>query len=181
MSYLDEYIARFENMPSFNIASVSQDGMTATPWYEVSAKVIVQELVLDEINVATQVQTVTAEIQKWGRLLAQTRRVWQLQERGYRAWRSKFFLDSIKRPEDGEEKPGWTTTAKGEPKAPTKETIEAMYRVSPEYHQWQVRIEQAEEVFHTVEAVYEAWKAKKDMLKQFAYRHRDSGQAQLAV
>jgi hypothetical protein len=180
-NYLNEYIARFENMPAFNIAMVSRDGMRSSPWYEVQPTAIVRELVLDELNVALQVQTVTAEIQKWGRLGAQARRVWQLEERGYRAWRSQFFLEATKRPENDEDKPGWTRTAKGEPKVPTKETIEAMYRVAPEYHQWQVRIEKAEETYNAVQAVYEAFKAKKDMLKQFAYRNRDSGQAQLAV
>lgn len=183
-NYLNEYIARFENMPNFNIHAVSQDGMRASPWYEVQATAIVRELVLDEINLGGQVQIITGEIQKWGRLLAQARRVWQLREREYRAWRSQFFLDSLKwpTPDKEDELPaGWTKTAKGDPKPPTKEAVEALYRVHVDYAKHQVAIEQAEESYNAVDAVYEAFKAKRDMLRHFAYRSRDSGQAQLSV
>ena len=178
---LDQYIARMENIPPFNIYSVSQDGMNAKPWYEVKSTGVVRDLVLDEMNLAHQVQTITGEIQKWGRLLAQCKRVWELEERGYRAWRSRFTLDLMQPPAKDEEKEGWSKTSKGEPKAPTKETAESLYRVHPEYHQWNVKIERAEEAYNATNAVYEAFKAKRDMLKQFAYRHRDSGQAQLSV
>ena len=180
MSYLEQYIARFQNMPSFSLKSVSKDGMTAIPWFDIDPQAIVRELVLDEINVAGQVQTITGEIQKWGRLLAVAKRIWELQERSYRSWRSQFHLD-IMVPGGKKLKPGWTTTAKGDPKPPTVQTIEALYRTDPEYHKCQVAIEEAEEVYNSVESIYEAFRAKRDMLKQFAYRNRDTGEARLTV
>lgn len=180
MSYLADYIARFQNMPSFNIKAVSKDGMSAIPWFDVDSQAIVRELVLDEINIAGQVQTVTGEIQKWGRLLAVAKRVWELEERRYRSWRSQFHLDMIIGKGDKMKK-WWTTTAKGEPKPPTAQTVEAVYRTDPKYHKCQVAIEEAEEVFNSVTAIYEAFRAKRDMLKQFAYRNRDTGEARLAV
>ena len=183
---LDQYIARMENIPSFNIHSVSADGMESNPWYEVKSSSIVRDLVLDEVNLGHQVQIITGEIQKWGRLLSQCKRVWELSERNYRTWRSRFVLDQMQPPAGTgkgvyEDKDGWTLTAKGEPKSPTKETVEALYRVHSEYQQQQVLIERAEESYNATNAVYEAFKAKRDMLKQVAYRHRDSGQPQLSV
>jgi len=178
---LDQYIARLENIPSFNIHSVSNDGMTAKPWYEVTSDGVVRELVLDEINLAHQVQTITGEIQKWGRLVAQCRRVWEMKERDYRSWRSQIMLDLMTPPAEGEDKTGWTVTAKGDPKPPTKEVSDALKRIHPDYAKTYVAIERAEEAYHSTEAVYEAFKAKRDMLKRFAFRHHDSGDVQLSV
>jgi len=181
MSYLEQYIARFQNMPSFSIKAVSKDGMSAIPWFDIDPQAIVRELVLDEMNVAGQVQTITGEIQKWGRLLAVAKRVWEIEERRYRSWRSQFHLDAMTPPKGVKLKPGWTTTAKGEPKAPSIQTVEALYRADKEYHKHQVAIEEAEEVYNSVNAIYEAFRAKRDMLKQFAYRSQDTGEARLAV
>lgn len=180
-SYLDAYVARFENMPGFTLYSVTPDGKLARPWFKVEPTDVVRSLVIDETNLGNQVQVVTAEIQKWGRFIAQAKRVWELQERGYRAWRSQFFLDANTAPDGDDEKPGWTRTAKGEPKGPSISTVEALYRTAPEYHSWQILVEEAEEVFNSVTSIYEAFKAQRDMLKHFAYRNRDSGEAQLAI
>lgn len=160
---LDQYIARFQNIPTFNIHAVSQDGMAAVPWYEVTTE-IVRDLVINELTIPAQVDTIAADIQKWGRLSALAKRVWELEERGYRAWRSELMLralDPVSKPE------GW--------KKPTTDMVEAMYRADPDYAKWQIRVERAEEAYNATEALLQAFRAKKDMLMRFAPRYREDG------
>ena len=159
----DQYIARFQNIPSFNIHALAEDGMKAVPWYEVTPE-IVRDLVINELAIPAQVDVIAAEIQKWGRLSALAKRVWELEERSYRAWRSEFMLRTL----DPKGKPeGW--------KKPTNEAAEAMYRVDPGYAKHQVRVERSEEAFNATEALFQAFRAKKDMLMRFAPRYHDQG------
>ena len=160
---LDSYIARFQNLPSFNIYALAEDGVNAVPWYEVTTE-IVKDLVINELTIFAQVATIAADIQKWGRLTALAKRIWELEERGYRAWRSAFFLKAT----DPQEKPK-------EWKKPTGDTIEAMYRIDPEYHRWQTKVERAEEAYNAADGILQAFRAKKDMLQRFAQRHREDG------
>lgn len=167
---LDQYLQRVQNIPGWNIHAITDDGMNVYPWYEVSSQQAVVDLVLDEQRLHEQVSTVTGEIQKWGRLSALARRVWEMEERAYRTWRSAYSLQQF----DPEEKPkGW--------KRPTKEMVESKYRLDPAYHQCQMKIERAEEAFNATEIMLEAMRAKKDMLLKFAYRRRDDGLPQLSV
>jgi hypothetical protein len=160
---LDQYIARFQNIPSFNIHALAGDGMKSVPWYEVTPAII-NDLIVNELTIPAQVATIAAEIQKWGRLAALAKRIWELEERGYRAWRSEFMLQEF----NPEGKPtGW--------KKPSTDTVEAMYRVSPEYAAWQIRVERAEEAYNATEALLQAFRAKKDMLMRFAPRYHEQG------
>jgi len=160
---LDAYIARFQNMPPFNIYALADDGVNAVPWYEVTSE-IVKDLVVNELTIPAQVATIAADIQKWGRLTALAKRIWELEERGYRAWRSAFQLKVVN-PDD---KPkDW--------KKPTADTVESLYRIEPEYHRWHTRTERAEEAYNATEGVLQAFRAKKDMLYRFAPRHFDDG------
>lgn len=171
---LDGYIARFQNLPSFNIYHVSPDGKHAQPWMEVSGEEIARELIFDELHTMPQVDTVSADIQKWGRLESMARRVWQLAERELRTWKASFLLDVLDPPKTGEDKPGWTTTAKGEPKQPSQAVIEALYRVDEEYQQHCREIERAEEAYNATHAVVEGFRAKRDMIRGFAKRYNDA-------
>ena len=160
---LDQYIARFQNIPSFNIYALAEEGLKAVPWYEVTPE-IVRDLVINELTIPAQVDTIAGEIQKWGRLSALAKRVWELEERGYRAWRSEFLLKAM----DPAGKPeGW--------KKPTTEMVEARYRTDPEYARWQVRVERAEEAYNATEGLLQAFRAKKDMLMRFAPRYHEQG------
>lgn len=164
---LDQYIARFQNLPRFNIYAITQDGMDAVPWYEVNSEEICRELVLDELNIPHQVQTITAQIQWWGRLSALCKRVWELEERKYRSWRSQFWLDAM----DDTDRERKTT----------KDTIEAEYRSCPEYAEYQARIERAEEAYNATYGFLNAYREKSKLLQKFAYRHREDGAARLSV
>ena len=170
---LDHYIQRFQNLPSFNIYAVMADGMSAVPWMEVQGQDIARELIFDEMNTVVQTDTISADIQKWGRLESQARRVWEMAERELLRWKSQFILDMTSSPGEGEEKLGWGTTAKGEPKAPTVEGVKTLYRVNPEYHHLNRDIERAEEAFNATHSVLEGFRAKKDMMARFAKRYRD--------
>lgn len=160
---LDQYIARFQNIPSFNIHALGADGLQAVPWYEVTAE-IVRDLVINELTIPMQVATIAADIQKWGRLAALAKRIWELEERAYRSWRSASMLKSL----DPTDKPdGW--------KKPTTDAVEAMYRADPDYAKYQVRVERAEEAYNATEALLQAFRAKKDMLIRFAPRYHEQG------
>jgi hypothetical protein len=161
---LDAYIARFQNIPSINIHAVADEGQNAVPWYEVQMQTVVADLVVNELTIPSQLSVVTAEIQKWGRFSALTKRVWELEERRYRAWRSEFYLKAI----DATDKPK-------EWKKPTEAVVEAMYRTQPEYHRLQARVERAEEAFNTAEGVLQAFRAKKDVLIALKKKYHEDG------
>jgi len=159
----DQYIARFQNIPSFNIHALTEDGMKSVAWYEVTSE-IVRDLVINELAIPAQVDVIAAEIQKWGRLAALAKRIWELEERRYRAWRSAFMLtvlDPVGKPD------GW--------KKPTTDAIESMYRVAPAYADYQAAVERAEEAYNATESLLQAFRAKKDMLMRFAPRYHDQG------
>jgi hypothetical protein len=160
---LDQYIARFQNIPSFNIHALADDGMKSIPWYEVTPE-IVRDLVINELTIPIQVDTIAGDIQKWGRLSALAKRIWEIEERRYRAWRSAFMLKAL----DPSGKPdGW--------KKPTTDAIEAGYRVDPDYAKHQVQVERAEEAYNATESLLQAFRAKKDMLMRFALKYHDQG------
>lgn len=161
---LDTYIARFQNIPGVNIHAITADGQRAVPWYEIQMPTVIADLVVNELTIPMQLERVTAEIQKWGRLSALTKRVWEVEERIYRAWRSEFQLKVI----DPTDKPK-------EWKKPTEATVEAMYRTQPEYHRLQAHVERAEEAYNTVEATLNAFRAKKDVLIALKRRYHEDG------
>jgi len=150
------------------------------PWYEVTGA-IVDDLVLHDQNVGIQVQAIAAQIAHWSRLTAQAKRVWEIEERRYRIWRSKRELYYSEEPAEGTEKRGWALTKTGSPKKPTLDAISALIRTEDEYEQWQDRIERAEEAFSAASGILDAFKAKRDMIRTVVWRNRDSGQPELSV
>jgi len=161
---LDQYLQRLQNIEPFEIYAIGGEG-GVTPWYTVDGTIL-RDLVIRETDLALQVQTVAAQIAHWGRMVAQTKRVWEIEERHYRAWRSRFVLDKLN-PSEG--------------KAPSMAKVEAMYRSDPEYAKIQTRVERAEEAHETAKMIYEAFKAKKDMLRATVYRSRDDGSISMSV
>ena len=163
---LDTYVARFQNLPGYNLHSIVSEGMASAPWYQVDMKGLCAELVVNELTLPEQLGVISAEIQKWGRLTALAKRVWELNERLYRAWRSKFILTVIDPPEKAKD---W--------KKPTEAVLEAMYRIDPQYHVYQIKIEEAEEAYNSTEAVLQAFRAKKDVLLGMRKRYHEDGAA----
>jgi hypothetical protein len=164
-----QYMARFQNLPPFNIHKMVDDGRATTPWYDVHpSEHVIPELVIDELNLAHQVQTVTGQIHKWGRLESIAKRVWQIAERRYRVWRSKFFLEKLSDPD--------VTIP-----TPKEKSLEAMMRLDPGYEEHQLAIEQAEEAHTATEHILSAWREKSRLLQRFVQKHRDSAQPVLTV
>lgn len=159
---LDQYVQRLQNIEPFSIYSIKEDGRVV-PWYNVDGS-IMRDLVIRETDLALQVQTVASQIAHWGRMVAQTKRVWEIEERYYRVWRSKFFL-----------------AQKGLDKPPSEKSIEALYRTDPAYEQYQKGIERAEEAYEASKCIFEAFRAKRDMLRSVVYRSKDDGSISMSV
>jgi hypothetical protein len=168
---LDQYLARLQNLQSFNVYSVLANG-SAEPWYEVTGA-IVRDLVLDEATLAQQVQTIAAQITHWGRLAAQAKRVWEIEEREYRRWRDYQILKCLEVPKEAEARTVW--------KKPSEAVIEATYRTNPKYVDFNIRIERAEEAYNAAIAVQEGFKAKRDVLIRYVVRYKDETHAHLTV
>lgn len=154
---LDQYIQRFQNMPSWNIHSITPDGMAAVPWMEVLGEEIAAELIFDELNPMPQVDTIAADIQKWGRLESLATRVWQMGAREVTIWKAQFMVDVYE----------------AEEKTPAKHFIEAQYRTHKDYRRLNIESERAEEAASATSAVLLAFRAKKDILERFARKYRD--------
>ena len=120
---LDQFIARLSNLNPFNVYAIHGDG-TVQPWYDVTGA-IVKDLVLDEVTLAQQVQTIGAQITHWGRLAAQAKRVWEVEERDYRRWRDYQILQMVEPPSDPAVRKEW--------KKPTEQVIEALAGRVPPY------------------------------------------------
>lgn len=168
---LDQFITRLSNLNPFNVYAVHPGG-EVKPWYEVTGA-IVKDLVIDEVQLGIQVQTIAAQITHWGRLAAQAKRVWEIEEREYRRWRDSVVLEMVEPPANPEDAKGW--------KKPTETIIEATYRTRPEYVQWNQRTERAEEAYNAALAVQDGFKAKRDMLMRYVARYRDETQPHLTV
>lgn len=168
---LDQYVSRLQNMRPFNIFTIDLKGQVG-PWYEVTSE-IVRDLVIHDYDLATQVQTISAQIQFWGRMEAQCKRVWQIEERNYRRWRDAQVVRLARPPDDAVEAKGW--------KKPTDKQIEATYRQMPAYHRYWDSVERAEEAFNASHAILEGFRAKKDMLRSHVYRSKEDGAVRLSV
>jgi len=168
---LDQYVARLQNARPFNIYNIDSKGEVA-PWFEVTPEVV-KELVIQTYDLGTQVQAISAQIQFWGRMESQCKRVWQIEERNYRKWRDAQVLFLSTPPDDPELAKAW--------KKPTEKRIEAAYRQMPEYDQYWEAVERAEEAYNGAHAILEGFRAKKDMLKSHVYRSQEDGAARLSV
>jgi hypothetical protein len=168
---LDQYVARLQNVRPFNIYTIDAAGDVA-PWFEVTAEVV-HELVITTYDLMTQVQAISVQIQFWGRMESQCKRVWQIEERNYRRWRDAQVLALSQPPDDPEEAKAW--------KKPTEKRIEASYRQMPEYDQHWAAVERAEEAYNGAHAILEGFRAKKDMLRAHVFRSHEDGAARMHV
>lgn len=165
---LDQTIARLQNLHPFNIYQVKPDG-SIEPWFEVTGG-IVKDLVLHEDKLGEQVQTISAQIMHWGRLVGQAKRVWEITERQYRIWRDRTVLTLL----DPATKPdGW--------KKPTQAQVDSTIRTQPEYVEHYVAQERAEEAYNGAMAVLDGFRAKRDMIKSAVMRATESAAARIAV
>lgn len=161
---LDSHLARLQNMEPFNVYAIHPETGIPEPWYEVTGA-IVADLAIREQDLITQVAAVSAQIAHWSRMAAQCKRVWEVEERRYRKWRSAFYIRAIEEAD----------------KKPTEKMIEARYRTDPEYEVCQTRIERAEEAYEAARGIVAAFQAKREMIRAAIWRDRETGHPQLSV
>jgi len=164
---LDQYIHRLQNLEPFNIYAVDALGRVS-PWYEVTGE-IVRDLVIHPAALRVQVETISAQIQHWGRMAAQCKRVWEIEERDFRIWKAEEYVKLATNPGDS----NW--------KKPSDTFIDSEIRTRPEYRDWYVRVERAEEAFNAAMAIVDGFRAKRDMLKAAVYRNGEDGAPKLSV
>jgi hypothetical protein len=160
---LDQCIARLQHLEPFEIQAVGPDG-APQPWYVVTGD-IVRELVIYEPTLAEQVQSIAAQLGHWGRLAAQAKRVWEIEERAFRQWKATQVLALSEPPDNPEQARVW--------KKPSEARIEAAYRTSGAYADWSARVERAEEAFNAATAIVEAFRAKASVLRWAVFKGRD--------
>lgn len=179
-TYLDQLVQRLQNLPSFHIYAIDNSGKLQR-WYDVPVGDCVAELSVRRDTVPTQVETIAAQVGHWGRLSALAKRAWQIREREYRVWRDRTLLAILTPPDDGEEKQGWSRTAKGEPKAPSLTMADQIMRQSPEYGEFQQSLEEAEEAYNAANAMLDAFRAKANVLRHFVRHDNLSHMPQLSI
>lgn len=165
---LEAIVLRLASIHPVNIYEVTEDGVSARPWYLVDGSVA-HQLVIREAALTEQVQVIAAQIMHWGRLAAQAKRVWEVEERNYRIWRDGTILRLSE--------PGGEERKKG----PAQWQCEAMMRENPAYLEFQKKLERAEEAFNVAQAILEGFQAKKEMMKSAVIRSREDGAPRLSV
>ena len=166
---LDGYVQSVQGLPAVRVMRVDDTTGQVGPWFEITSDVA-RDLVIYEQTLGHQVQIIAGEINKWHRIAAQAKRVWQVREREYRIWRDAYVLALT----DPEGKPK-------EWKKPTVAQVEAEYRTEAGYVTYQEAIEAAEEAFTAIQGVVEGFRAKRDMLRTYVLSSRDGGAPSLNV
>lgn len=150
----DAIVHRLQAIQPFTIQQIDTTTGTPSPWAQVTGPSILRDVVINPHSLRDQVDTISGFIAHWGRLVAQTRRVWQVHDRRYRHWRSTIELQVLKEGIEGLDK------------KPTVAAIEAHYRSLPEYAVMQTAIEDAEEAYNSAVAIFEAFKEKASQLRR---------------
>jgi lipopolysaccharide biosynthesis regulator YciM len=136
------------------------------PWFEVGGSII-QELVIRQDMLGAQVEAIGAQIMFWGRMAAQAKRVWEIEERHYRVWRDRTMLALLEEQGDGKKR--------------TKEQLEQLLRQHPEYAAYYRLVERAEEAANAADAVLDGFRAQKEMFRAAVTRSREDAAPRLSV
>lgn len=149
----NDIVARIARFETFQVADRLYSADLLIPQLSISAKDLIQEAA-----------SCGALILYWGVEAARARRHVASVEASYRSWRDRRWLDLKSTPiEVGE----------GKMKIPSDTTAEKMYRTHPEYGVWQQRVADAQAAAECAEAVHEAFKAKKDLIRSMENMMRD--------
>lgn len=171
-SYHDAVIQRLSNMPPFIVWTLDAQ-MNIVPWMQVDMMQsgVLRELVISPHNLQGQIDTIGLQVAYWGRLIALQARVVSVAERRYRVWRSGMewqlyyenlkpkMIDGVEMPFDG--------------KKPTKVEVEAMIRLLPEYAPLYAAQEATIESRMACDAIYEGFRAKKEVLRADVWHSAD--------
>jgi len=129
-----------------------------------SADLLIPQLTISGKDLIAEAASCAALILYWGVEAARARRHVESVEGSYRGWRDRKWLDLKSTPIDD---------GKGGVKIPSDAVCDKQYRTHPEYGVWQQRKAAAQEAAECAEAVHEAFKAKKDLVKVMENLMRD--------
>lgn len=118
-----------------------------------SADLLIPQLTIDAKDLMSEAQSAGAFALTWGLEAVRARRFHAKVSASYRTWRSRTWLETK------------ATPAEGTGKFPTDTQCTNIYRMSPEYGAWRSRLDDAQESAEMAEAIYEAFKVKKEMIK----------------
>jgi hypothetical protein len=161
MSY-DECVHRLQNLPSFTLSTIQEDG-SIVPWWTVNPADLVPTLILRHARLHEDIQQIGVQIFEWARHVALAQRVWEIRERRLRVWKAEAFAAAKEK----------------DPKA-AKYMVEEAYRQLPDYENLCSEVDKAAEVHQCAQGVLDALKAKRDMLRSFVRRGRDGNPEILA-
>jgi hypothetical protein len=115
-----------------------------------SARLLIPQLVIDATDLLSEASACAALVLYWGLEAARARRTKARAEAAYRQWRDRTFLEFKNTATDG--------------KYPSDTVAEKLYRTHADYGVWQQKIDDAQEQAEQAEAIYEAFRAKKEMI-----------------
>jgi hypothetical protein len=118
-----------------------------------SSEHLIPAVTIDSTDLVGEAASTSAFVLYWGQEAARARRFHARVEAAYRSWRDRMWLELKAKPV---EETG---------KYPTDAQCEKLYRTSPDYGVWRGRLDDAQESAEMAEAVYEAFKTKKEMIK----------------
>jgi hypothetical protein len=129
-----------------------------------SADYLIPQLTINAKDQITEAAMCGAMIIYWGIEAARARRHVADTDASYRSWRDRKWLDFKATPIDD---------GKGGQKIPSDSMVDKLYRTHPEYGIHHQRKATAQESAECAEAVYEAFRAKKDLLQIMERMMRD--------
>lgn len=117
-----------------------------------SSEFLIPQLTLRVSDLVAEASLCSALILYWGLEAARGRRYHAQVSAAYRSWRDHRFLE-LKQ-----------TVIEATGKFPTDSQAEKLYRQDPEYGKWRGNMDDSQEAAEMAEAIYEAFKTKKDMI-----------------
>ena len=153
--HLDALVQRFQSLTRTHVLREPDGRGGESPFLYVT-KDIVSILQINSHTIQHSVDTISADVYFWARAVASTKRVWQQRDREYRVWRSHQEIE-----------------LRGNGTKATKDTVDSLIRVKPEYTALQIRIEEAEESHNVAVSLLDALKIKAQLLRADLYRTQD--------
>lgn len=162
MSVFDAMVHSLQNIPSFNIHFINENG-TTSPWWEITGEFIMKEVLINENALQEEVQCISGKVAHWGRYYSQCQRVAEIKEREYRIWRSGKYLEFRKE------------------KSHTEKEVDALIRTDPMYSHYYREHERAVEAANSMKLIVDALLVKKNILQTMVYRRNTEDGAPLSI
>ena len=154
----DDLIQRIQRFDSFRVL----DKVYTSDW-------LIPRMVIRLKDLVDEAAITAAMVLYWGLEATKARRHHARVNSAYRAWRDRAWLDAKRTPD---EETG---------KTPSDANAERLYRVTPEYGDWQQRLNDAQEGAEMAEAVLEAFRLKAEMIRAEERLLRDEAGGPYAV